>query len=232
MDSVILDITQKEVINEIRRVYLEYFEGTYMTLLKFNWYSKINQNIIWEYFDSWESALNQAQINFIPTATIFNEERQKIVADLYKIKVINQGKYFNYEFYKEYSNKYDRKEILQSLNYINWEVLLNKELKLFRIRKVKELIKKRSTPTKRELFGEVKRVWKIYGRRPTYNEFKENTNIKISFYEKKFGTWTACIENFCLKNTNFTHPEIGKKFHVSKKLLLQEIKLIKKKTQG
>ena len=228
MISATLNITDKDVIIEIRRVYFEYFEGSDMTLLKFNLYSKINQSMILKYFNTWEIALKKARINSIPNVKSCNEERQKIIADLNKIKTINRGKYFNYRFYKENNGKYYRKEILQCLKVENWNILSNKELKLFRNRKEKGLIKRRSLYTKEELFAEVKRVWRILGRRPTCKEFKENTTIEMSFYEEKFRTWTSCIENFCLKNKNLINTEIERKFHVSKKLLLQEIKLIKK----
>ena len=227
MISAIINITEKDVIIEIRRVYFDFFEGSYMTLDKFNLHSKINQSMILKYFDTWVIALKKAGINSIPTVKLSNEERQKIIVDLNKIKAINKGEYFYYEFYQKNNGQYLRKDILLSLNYMNWNLLLNKELKLFRKRKGNGLLKRRALYTKEELFAELKRVWKIFGRQPTGIEFEECSPIDMSFYEKKFGTWTACIENFCLKNTNFTHPEIGKKFHVSKKLLLEEIKLIK-----
>lgn len=226
MNNVTLNITKEEVIIELKRVYFEYFEGSEMTFVKFNWFSKIDPNTIWEFFYSWENALKQAQVNFISKTRNLKQKKQKMIADLNKVKAINQGKYFDYYFYKKNSGEYDRNEILHLLNHINWQELINKELKLVKIKKPKKLIIKQSKYTKKELFNEVKRIWQKFGRRPSYIEFRENATIKINVYEKEFSTWTLCIEKFCIENNSYNSAEPGRNFRTTPKLLLQELESI------
>ena len=82
--------------------------------------------------------------------------------------------------------------------------------------------------TKKELFAELKRVWKIFGRRPTYREFRVNSIVGISYFERTFKNWTLCIESFCLKNKSYNSTENGLKVNASKNLLLKDLNEIKK----
>lgn len=101
----------------------------------------------------------------------------------------------------------------------SWEALLIDKFKLHH---------KKPVPTKEELFIEVKRVWDKFGRRPSYQEFRNNATIKMSVFEDEFSSWTLCIEEFCIENKSYNSADSGRGLHTSEKLLLEELKIIKK----
>jgi hypothetical protein len=55
-------VTKKEVIRELRRVYFKHFKDNKMTILKFRYHSKISFHFVIKHFDTWNNALNQAEI--------------------------------------------------------------------------------------------------------------------------------------------------------------------------
>ncbi|WP_309607760.1 homing endonuclease associated repeat-containing protein [Flavobacterium sp.] len=74
---------EKAIIAEIKRVYFEFFENSFMTLGKFLLHAKVNYNKIVRHYGSWEKAINQAELNMILKYTTYQKE--SIVVELRKV---------------------------------------------------------------------------------------------------------------------------------------------------
>ena len=208
-----------QVVAELKRVYFTYYENTRMTRVAFTIHSGIQNFRLMQQFESWDDALTHANINYIPEVLTPEKKRAQVMADLLRIKESNKNQYFNFIVYKQNKGMFSSMEIFELFECKSWEVLLNKNLALFKYKRVF---------SDKELFDEVKRFWDKLGRRPTFYEFREKSNIKMVVYEKEFTTWTLCIEKFCLKYKSYNSSEDGNSFQTSKKLLVEELKKIKK----
>ena len=199
-----------EVIAELKRVYFKYFQNARMTRVDFTFHSGIKNARLKQQFESWDDALDCANINFNPDTLPSDQKRTLIMADLQRIKASNNNQYFNYIVYKQNRGRYVFNEILELFECKSWQLLMDKKL---------ALLKYKMVYTEKELYDELKRVWKIYRRRPTYEEFRVKSNIKMSVYEKTFFNWTLCIEKFCLNNRGYKSSENGINFKTTDTLL-------------
>lgn len=222
----LLDYNKDSIIEEIKRVYLKFFDNRHMSKKEFNFHSRVSDSTVVRHFGTWENALQLASIPSFPKTRKPKHDYAEIKSDLNRIKELNHGKYFTYSFYKESGGKYYKK-ISKQLGYQSWEELLNKELGLYKDVKVIVLKKENEYFSEEQLLNEIKIVWDKIGRRPTYGEFKNNSSIGISVFETRFKTWTGAIEQFCLKNDNYDSYNVGMKLKTSKDLLLKELKVIK-----
>jgi Homing endonuclease associated repeat len=218
---------KKAVIAALRRVYLKYYENTQMTFENFSLHTKMSLSDVYKHFDSWESALNQAEINFIQQMVTPKKKREQVLVDLQNIKAQTQGVYFSYDFYKENNGRHSRIEIFALFECDKWDVLLERQLRIYR--KNKTPLEETMPYTEKQLFAELKRFWKKLGRRPTYQEFRKDAFINIGVYEKKFKSWTLCVEKFCAKNKGYALYENSRNSLTSKTELLDELKKMKKK---
>ena len=219
---------EKTIIEELRRVYFKYYENTRMGFGQYIKHATIGASTIWKYFGTWENALNKAEINCSPKIVeLLDEKREKILADLHSVKDNNGGLFFTFDFYKERNGLYSKYVIFKVFECKSWEKLLNKELEIYIKRKEKPAKKEPIIYTENQLFDEIKTVWEQFRRRPSYDEFRKNSAIRITVYEKRYSTWTNSIEKFCLQNKSYNSSENGKNFQTSKKMLLDELKKIK-----
>jgi hypothetical protein len=203
---------EKAIIAELRRVYFEYYKNSPLTVTNFKLHSKISYDTVNRHFGSWRKALKKAEIKYTSKIFTTQEKRKLILTDLHRIKEYNQGIYFNYEFYKEESGRYDRAVIFVIFKCKNWKELLDKELEIYQktiTPKTKSSYQKsiksktESIYTENQLFDELKRVWEKLGRRPNYLEFQKDSTILIKNYTEKYKSWPLCIIKFCSKNKGF-----------------------------
>ncbi len=222
----LLKYDNESIIEEIKRVYFKFFKDRRMLLEGFKLHSRVHYTTILRRFNSWENALEQAGIPSFQKTRKLKTSLSEIKSDLERIKELNKGKYFTYAFYKENGGKY-YKTISKHFGFNTWEELLNKELELYKEKKIIVIKEKKKSLSEEQLLNELKKVWEKIGRRPTYTEFKKNSSIGISIYETRFGKWTGAIEQFCLKNNNYNGHNVGTSVNTTKELLIQDLQKIK-----
>lgn len=227
--KVLLNKDNDSIIEELKRVYFKFFNGKYMTQKEFNLHSRITSFTVCRRFKTWENALKIAGINFDNTSRPPRIPTLEILADLNKVKDLNNGQYFTYQHYKQNHGKHD-KRIIGRFGYKTWEELINKELGLFKVQKIRRVInlnREKKVTSEDKLFDELKRVWDILGRRPSYSEFRKIAAIGTKVYEKKYGSWTKAIEQFCLKNSSYNGGQHGLPLNTNKELLILELQKLK-----
>ena len=215
-----------EIIIELKRVYTEHYKNRKMSLKNFRQHSNISGFKIYKYLKSWDNALKQANIHYVPKLETRDEKMQQILEDLQRIKILKQECFFNHATYSENKGRYRINEILNLFSYPSWQKLINEELGIYK--KINTKIKNnRVYYGEKELFDEMKRVWKKLKKQPTFNEFTLNTNISPIHYLKKYKTWKGCVERFYSKNKVLLNLKSKNQFSLSKDWLLEELKRIK-----
>jgi len=223
----ILNYNEESIVAELKRVYLNFFKDKQMTQNEFNLHSRVSRDTVVRYFGTWKDALKKADIPLSVTKRTPRISLIDIKSDLERVKKNNQSKPFSFLFYKQNGGKYDKK-IKKRFGCDSWEDLLNIAVGISKPQKTIVLKPQKQVLTDEQLFSEIKRVWNILNRRPTYKEFRNNSSFGTSVYETRFGKWTKAIEEFCIKNEGYKSNPIGKSFKVTKELLLDELKQIKK----
>ena len=171
--------------------------------------------------------MKQADIDYIDITVLETrgEKVQNILDDLHRIKVIKKGVFFNFVTYKENKGRYLFSEIINLFAYSSWQELVNVELGIYKLGDTR--FKNNSLYySEKELFDEMKRVWKKLNKRPTYNQFTLNTAISPLYYVKKYKTWSLCVKRFYSKNITLLSLHSVNTFHLSKDSLLEELKRI------
>ncbi len=222
----LLNYNEDSIIGELKRVYINFFKDKQMTQREFNLHSRVSSYTVIRHFGTWDNALKKAEIPLSVKTRKARISLLEIKSDLERVKNINQGNYFSYLFYKQNGGKYDKK-IKKRFGCVTWEQLLKKELGVSKAKRIIVLKQQRQFLSQDELFSEIKKVWNKFDRRPTYNEFRENSQIGISVFETRFGKWTIAIEQFCLSNKNYNSNPTGMSFKVTKELLIQDLQKIK-----
>ncbi len=217
--------SDEAIIAEIKRVVSTYFMNKAPKTGDFNRYSRVHTSTIIKRFGSWPEAMKKGGFPYErgPINSI------DLTKDLNKIKDLNQGKYFTQTFYVKNGGKYSVETLKKRLGHNSWQNLLENVLSLKKQPKIIKIIKPKPRGfTEEELFLEMSRVWGKFGRRPSYDEFRDNSNISMRVYERKFGTWKKSVEVFCLK---FGYDIKGLVGQATPELLLSQLKTIAEKNK-
>lgn len=213
----------ESIINEIKRVLSKHFENRVPAMKDFGKYSMVSLRTIAEHFGSWRNAMEKAGFKYDNAPFLVSE----MIKDLKRIKDLSQGKYFTQDFYVKNKGKYSIGRLKKYLGG-SWQNILEKTLSLKKPVSVIRIIKpKRKSFTENELFIEMKKVWEKLGRRPSYREFRENSNIGMNVYERRYGSWKKAVERFCLKFNYDIKGLVGNE--ATPELLLLELKTIASK---
>lgn len=222
------------ILAEIRRVINEHFQGEPPSSNKFDKFSLVKGGAIRRHFGSWGNAVKKAGFEYkgkinehtYPRREKYTEDQ--LIADLQRIKELHGGQYFTQAFYKANNGIYSVKTFKKYFK-CSWQTLLKSQLSIvpaviqkIKVRKYKFNGKKRVSQFSDEnLFHEMKRVWDILGRRPSYGEFKIMGRIGSKIYERRFGRWTSAIEWF-YSQSGYSSLGLGG-FNATPQLLLAEL---------
>lgn len=213
----------ESLINEIKRVLSKHFSNRVPSMKDFNKYSMVFSGTIAKRFGSWANAMEKAGFKYDKSPLIISE----MMKDLKRMKDLNHGEYFTQDFYTKNKGKYSIETLKKYLDG-SWQNILEKTLSLKKPVSVIRIIKpKRKSFTENYLFIEMKKVWGRLGRRPSYHEFRENSNIGMKVYERRFGSWKKAVERFCLKFNYDIKGLVGNE--ATPELLLLELKTIASK---
>jgi hypothetical protein len=213
----------ESIINEIKRVLSKHFGNKVPSMKDFNRYSMVSSYTIAEHFGGWRNAIKKAGFKYVKYEETESFLVSEMIKDLKRIRDLSGGKYFTQDFYKN-KGKYSIKRLKKYLGS-SWQDILTKTLSLKKPVGAIRIIKpKRKSFTEDDLFVEMKKVWEKLGRRPSYREFRENSNIGMKVYERRFGSWKKAVERFCLKFNYDIKGLVGNE--ATPELLLHELKTI------
>jgi hypothetical protein len=54
-----------------------------------------------------------------------------------------------------------------------------------------------SSHSDEDMFGEIQRLWELYGRQPTFREMETDGRLAGKVFQMRFGTWMKAIHAFC-----------------------------------
>lgn len=226
---------EDSILDEIRRVITHHFHGTPPPKAEFERFARVKGWVIKKRFGSWANAIMKAGFNY--TGTNYADmdlhrdkfSKERMTDDLNRVRHLNDGEYFTYDYYKKHKGAYSIKTLKKYFGCSNWPTLLRDVLSLERkpkrvVRYIKAKEERRSQYSKDQLFVELKRVWDELGRRPTYTEFRRIGQIGTKVYERCFGSWTDAVSIFCKK---YQYETQGKSStNATPDLLLSEIQSI------
>jgi hypothetical protein len=115
----------------------------------------------------------------------------------------------------------------------NKVITVKKQPRIVHVQKVSayaQRLKAFANLTETDLFNEIDRIWKIKERRPTYWEFRRESQFGISIYESRFGGWLKTVEAFCKARGVRVQRKAGT--WLTKELLLDELRAIQRKRSG
>lgn len=220
----LLNYDDNSLVEELKRVYLKYYNSLQMTTKQFDKYSRVSASTVAKRFGSWFLALEKADL--VKLGAIRNITTSEIKKDIERVISLNNGEYFTQEFYRKKGGNFSESTIKRYFENKKWSEILASEFSLYPIRKIIIVDKQVEVKTEDELFGEIKKVWNELGRRPTYSEFRTKANFGTNIYERRYGSWTKAIEAFCASHINYLSSSKGIGFNTTKDLLIQELKKI------
>jgi len=200
------------ILGEIRRVVTEHFQGKVPPQADFRRYLRVSTPLIAKRFGSWANAIKKAGFDYsgrnYESMNLKRERyhKDRMLADLKRVKGLNGGRYFSSSFYQSKGGKYSIKTLKKHFNS-SWHTLLREQLSLVPAVRLRLKIRKGpKCPTKFKddfLFLEMKRVWESLGHRPSYSDFKRLGQISPKPFVRRFGSWKKAIEDF------FSRTEYG-----------------------
>lgn len=220
----LLNYDDNSLIVELKRVYLKYYNSLQMTTKQFDMYSRVSAGTVTKKFGSWFLALEKADL--VKLGAIRNITTAEIKKDIERVVLLNKGEYFTMDYYRKNGGLYSKPTLKRYFENKKWKDILLDEFKIYQVRNVIVVDKEIKKKTEEHLFDEIKSVWKLIGRRPTYSEFREKARFGTKIYEKKYGSWTKAIEAFCTVNHNYQSSYAGIGFNTTKELLIQELQKI------
>jgi hypothetical protein len=186
----------KEIIlDSLKTVYLRHFENTKMTFKKFSTHSKVSYYLILKYFDSWENAMNQAEIN--SSVAIQLAQENEIITALRQV-------YFDY-----FENTSMTFKNFQAHSKINYNSLLNYFGSWANaVHKAELNYNSRRIYTKEMLCNELKRVSLLYpeNTRLTITNYNLHSKINFSTVCKHFGSWNNALIEAQINFGEKRHP--------------------------
>lgn len=221
----LLNNDDNSLIEELKRVYLKYYNGLQMTTKQFDIYSKVSSRTITKRFGSWFLALDKSDL--VKLGAIRNMSSSEIKKDIERIILLNNGEYITMEFYRINGGLYSESTVKRNFENKKWREILLEEFNIYQVKKVIVVDKEIKVKTEEQLFNEIESVWLKLKRRPTYTEFRENASFGTKIFEKRYGSWTKAIETFCLANPKYTSGSNDKSYNTTKELLIQELEQIK-----
>lgn len=228
---------EASIVAEIQRVVTTHFAGKPPTKENFDKHSRVKSWLIRKRFGSWAEGIRRAGYAWdgknYDQIDLRSHRYTKLlmISDLQNIKNTNGGQYFSQEFYKSNGGKYSVKTLKKYFE-CTWEFLLKDHLFLpkpadLRLKVHHVLRKCASDYSEACLLAEMKRVWDVLGRRPSYSEFREKSTIGTKIYERTYGSWTRAVEAYFLREGSDHHGLAGS--NATDRILLNELDKTAKK---
>ena len=174
---------KKEIIAEIKKVYLENFEKSYITFSRFSQHSSLTISKIARHFDTWENALKQAGINY--SADIHTVRSQEVITEIRRVYFTHfENKLMTFKALKQFS-----KLSLQSVAkyFGSWDNAV-----------VMAEVNSRFFPTvvAKEILIQLNRVYTEHYQNTymTFDKCNQYYTISMSPIRKHFNTWANALK--------------------------------------
>lgn len=176
------NITNNEIVNDIKRVSVIYKKNT-LTTEEYNKYGQYHASTIIRRFGSWTKALIESGLDFLPKQR-YRISREEIITD-----ILSVAKVFNPLSLNQYkgNGKFTLKVIIREFG--SWNNAL-RECKL-------PIIDEKIPITREDCLNEILRIWTIIGRQPTTNDIKKGiSKYSLNTFCRKFGSWGDTLVAF------------------------------------
>jgi hypothetical protein len=187
----------------------------------------VNYVTVLDRFVTWAKAMKQAGLAY----DVNTVSTPDIEADLRKVLAANNGQCFSPYFYRKAGGRCHPTTILKRFGHTSWATLLQQVLGAspmtpkVRTPKIKAPRVKPATPSEDQLFDEMRRVWDLLGRQPTYDEFPKLARIGRKVYCTSFKKWPSAILRFCTNNPGY-RPCSNCRQHADKTDILADIRMV------
>ena len=227
------DYTMSEIIKEIRRVILDECKGSVPSQTRFLQLARFSLRTIKTRFGTYELAIQKA--GFVYKSVRAKYTPECVTANLCEVLSQNDGYCFTYAFYKKHGGSFSFQTIKSILNTPKWAgvmKIIGAKQQPYIVRTTARAQRRKAFAklTESEMLSEIKRVWKVVGRRPTYTEFRDKSQFGTKIYESIFGSWVKAIEAFCSNQKTRIQGKSGT--CVTKKILSDELRELQHKRPG
>ncbi len=225
--------TEEELLSEIRRVIAANGDNVPRPSL-FEKLSKVKLSTVKARFGGYKEAISCA--GYVYAQRTGKRERiytrKATEADLKRVLDISNGYRFSHSDYKKSGGLYADKTIKSLMNASNWnEVMraIGTQVRPRVVRKTSHSLRRRELAdlTSDSLLDEIGRVWGLENRRPKYTDFNKNSNLGVSIFEGRFGSWSKAIEAYCKRESVALQGRPGT--YATDEILLAELRSIRRK---
>jgi len=227
------DYSESEIIKEIRRVILDECGGIVPNRDCFERLARVSHPAIAKRFGTYTEAIRQA--GFTPLRPTITAEQVK--TNLVEVLERANGYCYTRTFYRKNGGAYCVKVVKARLGVRNWKSVMEAIGAKKRPRIVHTVVSARAqrrnflaNVTETDLFKEIDRVWRAKGRRPSYSEFNQASQLGIMVYATRYGSWTKAIEAFCKVNQILVQGLARSR--PTKDILLDELRAVQLKHPG
>ncbi|MDO8630614.1 MAG: HNH endonuclease [Phycisphaerales bacterium] len=231
--------SQSEIIAEIRRVVLEEFGGIVPSRDHFEKLARVSRVTIAKRFGTYREGLRQAGFTAHKPnpRPIFTAEQVK--TNLLEVLNRAKGYYFTQDYYRKNGGAYCEEVVKRRLGVRTWQSALEVIGAKKRPRIVHVVVSAQAqrrnvlaNVTETDLFKEIDRIWRARGRRPTYPEFNQASQLGIRVYVTRYGSWTKAIQAFCKANQIPVQGLGMARARPTRDILLNELRSVQLKHPG
>jgi len=242
--------TDEDLIEEIKRVVNEEFQGRIPNTTEFEKVSRVGKTTIYRKFGSYIKAMEKAGFTYTKPKISASRTRytaEQVLSNLSQVLERAGGYEFSLEFYRTNGGLFKSGEAVKSILCLRWAGALEKigakkHAAVICVGPNSERRKIFARITKDDLLQELDHVWQENGNCPTRGEFTRiSQKFNAALYERRFGSWGRAIRSLCevkgipiprLNGTSLDGTSaIGqnKAESYSKVILLKELQSIKSK---
>jgi hypothetical protein len=227
--------TEADLIEEMRRVVTEEFQGRIPNSTEFERVSRVSLGSILRKFGNYSTAM--AKAGFAYPKRQCSVSRQKYTAEqvwgnLRDVLIRAGGNEFSFDFYRKNGGLFYAHDSIKNILGLSFGAAMEKigAKKRVRVMHVSAHSLKRkvlASLTNDDLLKELDRVWQESGRYPTRSEFTRiSTKFNTGLYLRRFGSWSRAINALCTAK-GIPMPRInGTPVPTSKDVLLKELRSI------
>lgn len=231
------DYSKSAIIEEIRRVIRDECEDIVPTRDHFEKLARVSHPTIARHFGTYTEAIRQA--GFVPHKHVSHARftAEQVKANLFEVLKRANGYCFTQDFYRKNGGIYCEEVCKARLCVRNWQGAMEAIGAKKKQRIVHTVVSARAqrrnflaNVPESDLFREIDRIWRIKGRRPSYSEFIQFSQLGVRVYETRYGSWTKAIEAFC-KAKDIRVQGLSRS-RPTKNILLQELQEVQLKLPG
>ena len=207
------EFTENQLFSELKRVWEKL--GRRPTYLEFRTIGTIGTKVYERRFSNWTKAIETFSLKFnfyTQSNDNCNTTPALLLSELRAIASKITSPILTFDNYKKYGGVHSKVTFQNHIG--SWRLAVEQIGKKDGVGKGRY--------SKEDLFAELQRVWELIGCQPTKREMKERSNIPVSLFEQRFGSWIKAIHAFCSDREN---PDDAKQIDKEINNYIQQIKI-------